>query len=425
MSNALAIAAVTETLVQLLGNSLQGINIGGGAHVTAVNPDGASGLPTTGVNVFLYQVSPNAYLRNADLPTRKADGTLLKRPQAAIDLHYLFTFYGDDTQLEQQRLLGAVVRELHANPTLPRSLIASAQQSVSFLSGADLDQQIELVRFTPVILSLEELSKLWSFLLKTRYVLSAAYVASVVLIETDDALPPPPLPVLASNIYALPFRQPVITQIQAAPGAGAFILPGSQIVLSGQNFLYTQISGTQTIPAATQVAIGGVLQTPVAASDTQITVNLPAGLQAGTQTAQVIQSLVLGTPAAPHQQGFQSDVAPFVLHPVIERAGSPPGPYDIAFETGVGSPPGNALAVTVSPTVRAGQSALLELLQLAQPTAARLFSAGAITADTNLLTFPIAGVPSGDYLVRVRIDGAESPLDLDPSGSPVAPSIAL
>jgi hypothetical protein len=35
------------------------------------------------------------------------------------------------------------------------------------------------------------------------------------------------------------------------------------------------------------------------------------------------------------------------------------------------------------------------------------------------------GLPAGNYLVRVRIDGAESPLDLDPSGAPVAPSIVL
>lgn len=425
MSNALAIAAVTETLVQVLQGALTGINLGSSPHVTNLRPDQQTALPPVGVNVFLYQIAPNPYLRNADLPTRKTDGTLLQRPQAAVDLYYLLTFYGDDSKLEQQRLLGAVVRELHAHPTLTRSMIASVEQNTAFLSvpdRADLDKQPELIRFTPINFSLEELSKLWSFLLKTDYVLSTAYVASVVLIETDDAIPPPPLPVLKSNIYVLPFRQPVITAIRSALGPNSLILPDTEIVLTGRNFLPTQ-SGSQS--GSTQILIGGVPQTPIAISDTEITVLLPHGLPAGGQTVQVIQSLMLGTPPVPHQQGFQSDVATFVLHPVIQKTGSPPGAYDITVQTGVGSPPGDLITVRVSPTVAKGQRALLELLQLIQPTAARLFDAGFVQNDTDTLMFEVQGLPPGEFLVRVRIDGAESPLEFDPSGAPVAPSITL
>jgi Pvc16 N-terminal domain len=419
MSNALAIATVTETLVQVLQSALTGINLGSSPHVTNTRPDQQAGLPTVGVNVFLYQIAPNPYLRNTDLPTRKADGSLLQRPKAAVDLYYLLSFYGDDSTLEQQRLLGAVVRELHAHPTLTRSMIAAVQQNTAFLQGANLDQQPELVRFTPVAFSLEELSKLWSFLLKTDYVLSTAYVGSVVLIETDDPVPPPPLPVLKPKIYVLPFRQPVITQILSAEGTDLPILPGSEIVLLGRNLVLDQPGG-----GSTRVMIRGVAQDPIVASDTRIVVALPPGLPAGVQPVQVIQSLMLGEPPLPHRRGFQSDVATFVLHPVIQKIGSPPA-YAIAVQTGVGSPPGNALTVRVNPTVAKGQRALLELLQLVQPTAARLFDAGVVNADIDTLIFPLHGLPAGNYLVRVRIDGAESPLDLDPSGAPVAPSIAL
>ena len=73
-------------------------------------------MPTTGVNVFLYQVTPNAAWRNADLPTRRANGDLIQRPQAALDLHYLLTFYGDESLLQPQRVLGSVVRTLHCGP---------------------------------------------------------------------------------------------------------------------------------------------------------------------------------------------------------------------------------------------------------------------------------------------------------------------
>ena len=189
-------------------------------------------LPSPGVNAFLYQVAPNVALRNSDLPTRAPDGTLLQRPQAALDLFYLITFYGDDLQLEQQRLLGAVTLALHAQPWLKTADIVAAQ-GAPYLAGADLANQTERVRFRPINFSLEELSKLWSFLLKTDYVLSAAYVASVVLIDTSDATPPPALPVLQPKLVVLPVRPPVITAIAPVAGPGGAIVPGAQINVIG------------------------------------------------------------------------------------------------------------------------------------------------------------------------------------------------
>src|SRR6516165_2065207 len=103
MSNALAIATVTQTLVTVVSDALQTSQVGG-AIPTALRPDATSGLPNTGVNIFLYQVTPNIAARNADLPTRRADGTLLRRPQIGLDLQYLLTFYGDDLKLDQQRM---------------------------------------------------------------------------------------------------------------------------------------------------------------------------------------------------------------------------------------------------------------------------------------------------------------------------------
>src|SRR5579859_7993035 len=110
MSNTLAIATVTETLRQMLADYV--VNLVNGASVTVQPPDASSTLlPNPGVNIFLYQISPNPALRNADLPTRTSGGKLLRRPQAALDLHYLLTFYGD-SQLVQQHLLGAVTLAL-------------------------------------------------------------------------------------------------------------------------------------------------------------------------------------------------------------------------------------------------------------------------------------------------------------------------
>jgi Pvc16 N-terminal domain len=409
MSNALAIATVTETLLHLLTHHL-GVAQVPGATVTAVPPDSSTGLASPGVNIFLYQISPNPALRNADLPTRQADRSLLRRPQTALDLHYLLTFYGDPTRLEQERLFGAVALALHAHPVLPRALIQHVETQTPFLAGADLDQQTESIRFVPINFSLEELSKLWSFLLKIDYVLSAAYMASVVLIETDDATPPPALPVLAPNIVALPLRQPVINQILSAADPNAPIEPGSSLLLVGNNL-------DPPTPGATEVVIGGIAQTPSGVGPTRITVALPSGLAAGAQTAQITQSLALGRPAVPHPgAGFRSAIAAFVLHPVILSA---------VAEAHVLSPPGEAVEVKLDPAVLAGQRVALQLLPIAQPTTGQLFNAEAIAGDTDTLTIATPGLASGTYLVRVFVDGADSALELDPSGAPIAPTITV
>src|SRR5262249_1880890 len=162
MSNFLAIATATASLSQVLQAAITPDVPG--AHVTTVRPDGNGALPNPGVNIFLYQVTHNASWMNADLPSRRGNGDLIQRPQAALDLHYLLTFYGDDGHLEPQRVLGSVVRALHARPIITRDIIRQtiAKPNFTFLATSDLADAIELVKFTPLPLSLEELSKLWS-----------------------------------------------------------------------------------------------------------------------------------------------------------------------------------------------------------------------------------------------------------------------
>jgi hypothetical protein len=390
MSNSLAIAAATETLVQLLQDNI-GTSGVTGARVTGLAPDGAAPMPNPGVNVFLYQVTPNTAYRNADLPTRAPDGTRIKRPQIALDLHYLFTFYGDDSALEQQRMLASVALTLQAYPTLPPSLITSVQTQTPFLQGSNLDTQAELVRFTPTTFSLEELSKLWSFLLKIDYVLSMAYVASVVLIETDDAVPGPALPALSYDIVTQPFALPVIGSIANAADPNAAIGDGATIILSGSNL-------AATAPATTQVLVSGVTLTPSVVTPNSITVALPpSAFPAGVQTVQVVQSLQLGSPPVPHPgTGVMSGAATFVLAPTIT-----PGNLNAVA--------GPAIAFTVTPLVKMGQRVVLQLISQAT-LVTELFDGGQLTNASSSLTVRTPGLASGTYFVRVLIDGALSPL---------------
>jgi hypothetical protein len=402
MSNALAIAAVTETLVQFLADTIVGPSQQPDAWVSSVTPDQAAGLASPGVNVFLYQVTPNVANRNADLPTRAADGTLLQKPQLALDLHYLLTFYGDDSALVPQRLLGATMLALHRTPVMARSLIQpapikplSAMHQLTSTADSGLAVQSQLIRFTPVSYSLEELSKLWSFLLKVDYVLSVAYLASVVLIEADDPASAPAPPVLTLAFDVMPLAQPVIAAIaNATPGAPA-ITAGAAIAVTGSNL-------AAGAGALTQVAIAGQPPlTPNVITPGRLELVLPAGLAAGTNSATVVQPLLLGSPPVAHAgTGAMSGVFPFVLVPQIV-----PGSAQVLAQWG--APPGRALQLGVVPTARAGQR-VLALLTGGSPPAPRLIDGGSLGADSDTLTFALPTLAPGSYLVQVLVDGAQS-----------------
>lgn len=186
MSNYLAIAATTATLKHLLNDAI--VSIGINANVDTVGPAALNAdSGKAGINLFLYQVTTNAALRNIDLPTRRSDGSLSKRPQLALNLNYLLTFYGKEDELEPQRLLGAAVSLLHECPVLKRETIETVIEKRGHpdpgISASDLADQPEFIKFTLLSLDLEELSKLWSVFFQTSYSLSVAYQASVVLIE--------------------------------------------------------------------------------------------------------------------------------------------------------------------------------------------------------------------------------------------------
>jgi hypothetical protein len=417
MSNYMAVASVTASLAKLLRQGI-GVDAGDtspdndavpGAEVTTDRPDGAAnGTIKPRINVYLYQVTPNAAWRNSDLPTRDADGQLTQRPRAALDLHYLLTFYGDEKKFEPQRLLGAAVRTLHSRPVLPRTLIRDAVKAFNFLAGSNLAEDIELVKFTPTTLTLEELSRLWAVFFQTQYTLSVTYQASVVLIE-EDVSTRQSLPVLERNVYALPFRQPVIETVKldapAAPTDGP-IVAESKIVIRGR-----ALKGDRT-----QVSFGGsdALGIVTEVTDTEIKATLPNALRAGIQGLQVEHQLMIGTPPAPHR-GFESNVAAFALAPAITPS------FTRTSAAGVRPVDGDLTAAFV-PNVGKTQRVKLLLNEIGAPESrrARAYSFNApenngIEADdqieTDEIVFKVKRILPGEYLVRVQVDGAESPVE--------------
>lgn len=397
MSNALAIATVTAMLQDLLQSAL----VSAPASEQVMGADVNSGFPRADasgqlnrprLNIYLYQVTPNPAFLNSDLPTRPG--------AVALNLHYLLTFSGSEDTWEPQRLLGIAVRALAGGATLSRAAIRQFLERIprnddrAFLKGSDLASGVELVKITPMQMSLEEMTKLWSVFFQTRYILSVAYQCSVVVI---DPLVPAvrPLPVLKRAIAIAPLRRPVIERVVSAQDPEAPIVPGSMVALIG-----TDLAGEQTL-----VQIGGVTVSPQAeATARRIQFVLPAGLRAGVQGIGITHQILLGEPPTPHI-GVESSPAAFALSPQLGAVS----------RTVQANPPATLLTVNFEPPLARSQRAALlvsrgtssEQVQII-PAAAR--SAPTDAEQTTVLTFALAADLARDPLVvRLLVDGAQSP----------------
>lgn len=416
MSNYLAVATATAALSQTIRAAVT-VDVSG-ADVTVARPhsSGGGGAPENPtVNLYLFQVSPNKSLRNAELPNRSSSGNLVQRNQLALDLNYLITFYGDETELVPQRLLGSVMRTMNSRPILSKDSIQNTVTSPSFpyLSGSDLAEAVESIKFSPMPFSLEELSKLWSVFLQTPYTLSVAFQGTVVLIDGLES-PSTALPVRASNLYVNPFRQPIIDKLESQAGTGIPIDATTTILIKGK-----QLRGDLT-----QVRIGQVEVTPPQITDKQITIDLttiPAGtLRAGVQAVQVMQPLLIGSPAVPHP-GVESSAAPLTLIPIITNVSA-------GNIQGAGPDPRSAdITIQVNPIIGKTQRVVLMLNEVINnDPQAYTFVADPLVADANSIVIPVTGIKAANYLVRILIDGATSQLTTDiNTGAYTGPTVTI
>lgn len=386
MSNPFAIAAVTTTFSQLLGQVSDDATLTG-VTVSTRSPDRARAAGGTArqINLFLYQVTPNSGWRNRDLRVRDESGQLVNQPVLALDLHYLVSVYGqNDDDVDGHHLLAYAMSLVHDSPTFTRDQIRAAIVAQPAVGPSDLADQVELVKLCPHALSPDDLYKLWSTF-QTPYRLSVAYDASVVLIQRPHRPLVAP-PVRVPTITVLPFRSPVIDAL--SPQA---LTAGGTLAIQGRNLQ----------APLTEVRFGALSVTPTLNTDQRIEVTLPAALPAGITTVQVARQLALGTPPTVHT-GFESNLAAFMLQPLITTA----PPISVA--------PGGLLTLTISPAVGQAQDVALLIGDAEIDLPAR--PAGSAPATSLGFTIP-ADLPAGGYLLRLRVDGVESPLmsDTNPS----------
>jgi hypothetical protein len=397
MSSANALATVTAALASALAEVAYAAWPGSRVFIGRPEQRADQQRNQPAVNIFLYQVAVNPNWRNADAPTRDSRGRLVQRPAIGLDLNYMFTFYGPG--FVPQLLMGHVVSRLHARPLLSQVNIRSALSQTDSIPGdmvlkeTDLDQ-FELIRLSPMHFTLDEMSRLWSVFFQTPYDLSIAYQASVVLIEAMDEIPQPALPVHSAGYRPAPGAIPQLEQVTPQ-----FVYPTTAVLtLKGRNLAAT----------GAKVRFGGLV-TPVdpEISGPDLVVKLPPDLAAGIIPVSVDAG-----------NGSSSNAAAFVFRPLITTSSclTVPNPSDA-------KKPFKHITLDIQPPMQPHQRGLLLLnerpdkvtstlprkaysLSLAQPAAA----ASTVAVDAS-------SVQPGSYLVRVQIDGAESPLLPPPDGT--------
>ena len=402
MSNHLAIATVTAALGQLVHAAAQGSGVGA-VGLKFGRPTAPASSSERKVHVYLYQVTPNAALRNADTPTRDASGRLTQRPRAALDLFYLVSFFGNADALEPDRMLGAAVRDLHARPLLNGEAIADAIASRPALSRSDLAAAVERVKFTPIGMTLDELSRLWSVMTQTPHALSVAYQAAVVLIEAEAAAP-----LAAPVLRRGPSDQGVTVSLGAAPAIigtwmgtpEAFALTprppsfpnaclGLRLAIRASNIGGDALALRFAHPrqGAFEVAIP-----PDAIAGDELHLDLTEALAGAVGWCAGVYAVSLAVTRA--GETSVSGAVPLALAPRISTITPSPAARD-----GVG---GVSLTIGCEPPVRAGQQPrlLIDRVDVAVP---------ALGADGGTVTFAIADAPAvTDALVRLRVADAAS-----------------
>ncbi len=347
------------------------------------------------INLFLYHTAPSAAWRNQDLPNRTRPGETAL-PPLALDLYYLVTTYGqDNNELISHVLLGMVMSIFHDHMLLSRAEIEIA------LAASDLHEQVERVRITPQAISLEDISKLWSGFQQFDYRLSAAYQVSVVLIDSKRPTRAP-LPVLMRGsddrgAFVLVAPAPSLTSI-GLPNLKPSAEPGDILTLKGINlesetaaarFYHSRLAN----PIERALLPGGSAeQIQVKIPDVAEDAQFPSKWVAGFYTL----ALLMQRPDLP---AWTTNELPFALAPQVTSI-SP-----------VTAPAGDiTLQLTCIPQILAGQRAVL-LFGEREVLPASITTPSDPTAETTL-TFDIAAAEAGEYVVRLRVDGADSiPVD--------------
>lgn len=236
MSAATAIGMVSESLRNLLVGEM---TLSPAVEVTILAPDEGGG--NRRVNLFLYKVQENPFLRNLDWQVKPGSPDQLVPPPLSLNLSYLMTAYAqNDPQTGNttaHEILGEAMRVLYENPILPKDYLVTGLKNTR--------EQVKIVQNT---LDPEELSHVWNTFTQP-FRLSVLYQISVVqldmLSESEQIMAKRVRTIGVPDVRA-PFRPPVVSGIEPINGAAGAVITFLGEHLTGWR-AYATVTGTQVL----------------------------------------------------------------------------------------------------------------------------------------------------------------------------------
>ena len=193
-------------------------------NITILSPDESGSEPR--VNLFLYKVDENPFLKNLDWQVRPGNPNKLVPPPLSLKLSYIVTAYAPSDPLkETPRPTKCLVRRCACSTRTPSS------RPTILVTG--LDDAQEEIRIIHTPLDVEETSRIWSTLPAVPR--SSLYEISVVQIdmlpESERPMPARVRTIGVPDVQA-PFRPPIVTAMTPASGA-AGVQVSSKASISG------------------------------------------------------------------------------------------------------------------------------------------------------------------------------------------------
>lgn len=193
----LAIASITLAIRQRLQAALNRAGSLGG-EVRTERPDKLADTGAPIVNLYLYQLNLNPFMRNNDIDpviVRTPDksggyripATSIQTYRVPLKLRYMLSFFGDERTLVPQRLLAVCVAALNRLPQIDARAVTAAANLVAGHPAPSPPEPIpdfDDVNLSFADLTLDDTYRLWSAF-KATYALSVGYLADTAIVYSE------------------------------------------------------------------------------------------------------------------------------------------------------------------------------------------------------------------------------------------------
>jgi len=257
MSASTAIGMVSASLRNLLVGEM---HLTPAPDVTVLAPDEQGG--SRRVNLFLYKLAENPFLKNQDFTVRPGAPNQLVPAPLSLSLFYLLTSYAPNDPLNgnatAHQILGEAMRVFYENPTVPTTYL-----------DPGLTDARERLQIASNALDPEELSRIWSTFAQP-FRLSVLYQVSTVQLDRS-AQSRRPLPNRVRQVgvpdVRAPLNPPAVTGMSPASGPAGTVLTFTGVHLAGWR---------ASVLLVDQALIAGQQLT-----DDTFTATVPAGVASG------------------------------------------------------------------------------------------------------------------------------------------------